>query len=250
MVHPHTQKWAEDQRVAVCEHLYESHHGEHEKRSEQMMEERFEQQAILVPADRIDREAGILKRVHVMGVKSRHGYAYSIEAQRAVYARYEGMPVGIDHDYRLGPLTTDHTWGVIRNPEVDATGTWGDLHYNRAHVRTEQLLESIERGIGPLGLSAITTKCVEKDKVVCSFEPLRLDIVVGAATTRTMFEQSRGELDTINASLAAIQKDIAELKAGRVRQEQFKSAAELAAERAALEKQAAGGIDLKKFWND
>ena len=64
--------------------------------------ELFEQAVALKP--RVDREAGVIYRAHVLGNSSKHGYSYGRDAQKAVVGRFEQMTVGIDHAYDGSPL--------------------------------------------------------------------------------------------------------------------------------------------------
>jgi hypothetical protein len=211
----------------------------------------FEQATAIKP--RVDREAGIIRRAHVLGNESRHGYKYALEAQRVAAKRFEGMLVGIDHDYQQRPMTVQAAFGTLRNPEVDDKGTWADLHYLKTHVRSEQILEDLERGTGIFALSAVNAQVIERDKVVTSFLPIRVDVVAGGATTRTVLEQlPPAELKALREELAAAKTAIAELQARQTKYEQYvvPQASASAAVAAASAAAKAKGIDLKKFWND
>ena len=220
------------------------------------MVERFEQTPLEKP--RIDRAAGVLHGVRVMGIKSAHGYEYSLEAQRAVVARYEQMPLGLDHDYSSGPMTVADAWGTLFNPRVDERGTLADVKYLKSHERTEQVLEDAERDIGLFSLSAVTTRVVEKPKgIVTSFAPVRVDLVVRGATTRKLFEQQtpkpqepekKMELTPITKEqFEQLQSELEALKIQAAKFEQFTAAQAHAAEAV---KKTEAAIDLKKFWND
>lgn len=157
-------------------------------------EERFEQFGLAADADKVAeaRKTGILRDVQIMGFESKNGYFYDPEAIAANRSRFENMVIGIDHDYKLGPLTTTNTWGTMKN--VSESGRRGDLHFNQKHGRTEELLHDIEFGTRPVALSPVCGKCKEESKdgrrVVTSFEATRLDVVINAATNKTMFNQS------------------------------------------------------------
>jgi hypothetical protein len=210
--------------------------------------ERFEQSPLRKADVRIDRDAGLLIGVRVMGIKSAHGYEYSLDAQRAACPRYEQMPVGLDHDYNGGPMTVEAAWGTLCNPRVDERGTVADLRYLKTHLRTEQVLEDAERDVGLFSLSAVTTRVVEQPKgTVKSFSPLRVDLVVRGATTKRLFEQENAKLDAQAAELAEVRKELAELKARQAKYEQFVEPKPAVA--AAIAK-VAEKIDLKKFWKD
>jgi hypothetical protein len=210
--------------------------------------ERFEQSPLRKADVRIDRDAGMLIGVRIMGIKSAHGYEYSLDAQRAACPRYEQMPVGLDHDYTGGPMSVEAAWGTLCNPRVDERGTVADLRYLKTHVRTEQVLEDAERDVGLFSLSAVTTRVVEQPKgTVKSFSPVRVDLVVRGATTKRLFEQENAKLDAQAAELAELKKELVELKARQAKYEQFVEPKPAVA--AAIAK-VAEKIDLKKFWND
>ena len=161
-----------------------------EKEPELDMAPRHEQTS-LDSTVRIDREKGELYGVRVMGIKSAHGYSYSLAAQKEVVGRYEQCPLGLDHDFKSNPMTIGDTWGVLFNPRVDDKGTIADVKYLKSHVRTEQILEDAERDIGLFSLSAVTSRVVENKatRIVSSFVPVRVDLVTRGATTRKLFEQ-------------------------------------------------------------
>ena len=220
---------------------------------------RYEQIALGRP-QRVDREKGELIGVRVMGIKSAHGYEYTLGAQRQAAARYEQMKLGIDHDYSGGPLTAENTWGVLFNPSVDDKGTLADVRFLKSHARTEQILEDCERNLGVFALSAVTTGCVQEPKgSITSFTPVRCDVVVGGATTHKMFEQaaqvpvpatSQGsgeEIKVLREQNAALQTRVSALEA---KQLQFEQAAVNKAQTAAAVATVTAPIDLKKFWND
>lgn len=212
--------------------------------------ERFEQSPLNKADVRIDRAAGMLYGVRVMGIKSAHGYEYSLDAQRAACPRYEQMPVSLDHDYACGPMTVEAAWGTLCNPRVDERGTVADLRYLKTHVRTEQVLEDAERDVGLFSLSAVTTRVVEQPKgTIKSFSPVRVDLVVRGATTKRLFEQNaelRAEVSALK-ELVDVRAEINELK---IRQAKYEQALQPQAKVAAAIAKATEGIDLKKFWND
>lgn len=232
--------------VAVVETVAETMAVNQEQAAE-LPGELFEQAVCSHP--RVDREAGVINRAHVLGTQSKHGYAYSVEAMRPNQARFEGMAVGIDHDYAQKPLRVEDAWGTLRNITVDDKGVWGDLHYLKSHVRTEQILEDIERGTGLFALSCVNARVIERDKVVTAFLPTRVDLVAGGATTKTVLEQAPIEpvSPAVNPEeLAALKAEVAALKAAQTKFEQFQAAHAHAA--AAVVQ--AESLDLKKFWNE
>lgn len=207
----------------------------------------FESVAMAVTTDRIDREAGILHRVHLLGNHSIHGHDYATDGQRKAAECFEGMAVGIDHDYSSGPLSVEDTWGTVRGPiVVDAQGTWGDLHYIKTHPRTEQLLEGIERGVGNIGLSPHNVNIARQGRTIIGFTPRRVDVVIGAATTKGVFEQAgaTNEFQQLRAEM----KEIREMLTKKT--SQFEQAPPKATALQETIDATTSGIDLTKHWND
>lgn len=200
---------------------------------------------------RIDRESGVIHRVHVLGNVSKHGYSYATEAQEEAKTRFEGMPVGIDHNYQRTPMKVEETFGKLVKIEVDGKGTWADLHYLKTHSLAEQILEDAERGTGIFALSPVADVLLERDAVVKKFVPRRVDVVVGGATTKSLFEQAPPgadvSADALRRELADVKAELADVKARQVKYEQFVSPR--ATVEAAVQK-ATEGIDLQKFWRD
>jgi hypothetical protein len=152
-----------------------------------MVLELFEQ--VVIDRPRIDKNAGIIYRAHVLGLKSNNGYSYAINGLKSVYSKYEQMPVSIDHDYGSSQPTVGRTWGTLTNPTCDEEGIWADLHYLRSHPLTEQVIEDVERGTGLFSLSTVNGGVIQKGRIIEKFSPMRCDLVVKGATTRTLLEQ-------------------------------------------------------------
>lgn len=109
--------------------------------------------------DRVDRDAGIIYGVKVLGLVSRNGRRYRESAVAAATHCYEGAVVNIDHlkidpNSRVNPerSITDR-WGVLRNVRMQEGGLYADLHFLKHHPMTEFLLEAAERFPETFGLS-------------------------------------------------------------------------------------------------
>src|SRR5579862_641965 len=175
--------------------------------------ERFEQVSLAVEAKNIDREAGILRDVLIVGRKSRtDGVEYSDDAHNDACSRFEQLAVGIDHDFSGKPLKVADTWGVVKSPRRAEDGVRGDLAYIKSHVRTEQILEDASRGIGLFSLSMVA-KCVEKAGKVIRYIPSRVDLVTRGATTRTLFNQGGANGTVLNAEFEALKTRVEQLDA-------------------------------------
>ena len=217
---------------------------------------RFEQFAMGTP-ERIDREKGELYGVRVMGVASSHGYEYTLAAQAAAAAKFEQMAVGVDHDYQGGPaapLTSEVAWGILHNVRTDDRGTIADVKFLKTHARTEQILEDAERGLGLYSMSPVIVDCIEQPKgKVTSFRPVKCDIVVRGATTKTLFNQAAEPAAAAgdSAAIETLKSEVAALKAQQAKFEQFTRAqAGVAAVVETTLAKVAEKFDPKKFWND
>ncbi len=106
---------------------------------------------------RIDREAGIIRGVHILGLEAPDKQRrYSSDASRGAVAMLEGAEVNIDHPADAAASRgMSEGWGWLRNVTFrEGSGNWGDLEYLKSHPLTEMVLERAERDGGKrLGLS-------------------------------------------------------------------------------------------------
>lgn len=216
--------------------------------------ERFEQTPFKLQAENIDEANGILRNVFLLGTKSEKGYEYLPEGHETNRANFEQMLVGVDHDYKLGPLTSDVAWAVVRSPYCTPEGTFAkEVHFLQSHAKTPSIIESLKRGLGIFAVSPVTTDCVESPRgKVRKFRAVRCDVVVGGgATTGRRFFEQHAEPDP---ALEALKAEVADLKSQAFRHEQALAAFELAgrvkADTAATVAAAAAKTDLTKFFND
>ena len=261
MVYPDLQHHPEHVRAAICEHLFDREskeeatpgEGTKDEQAPAVLGDHFEQLAMEKP-QRIDRDAGVLYGVRILGIKSAHGYTYDLEAQKVAAPRFEQMCMGLDHDYASKPMTIPDAWGVISNPRVDDKGTLADVTYLKTHMYTEQILEDAERNIGIFSVSPVTqhTSFDNKTKAVKSFVPVRCDMVVRSATNKKIFEQAAAA-DAKDTQLALQAAAIEELKTKVSAFEQRLALHDTHVKpEAKLEQTIADttkGIDLKAFWN-
>lgn len=129
-----------------------------------------------VGADRIDRNAGVIKGVKVLGFQSRNPakvigvrgpagekpYRYLAEAVKAAIPLYEGAKVNIDHPElvstpegrvpKSGRKFGDG-FGWLENVRLEADGLYADLHYLKSHEEVNRVLEWAERRSDAIALS-------------------------------------------------------------------------------------------------
>jgi hypothetical protein len=184
---------------------------------------------------RVDREAGVLRGVKVLGLESRNGRSYQPEALAQAVALYEGAKVNVNHprgnpsaprDYqdRLGTIQ-----GVVLRP---GEGLFADLHFNPKHALAEQLLWDAEHAPENVGFShnveARTTRRGERTVVEAITRVLSVDLVADPATTRGLFEarDASAALTWSGLTLAALAQQRPDLIAA-MRQEASPEVAQL-----------------------
>ena len=159
----------------------------------------------------IDRAAGIIKGVRVLGAESRNthgergveGTEYAPSAHADARRIYEGLVVHCDHntDPARRNRRVDEPFGVLRNVREarDAQGrvvTDADLHFYTSHRMAATVLEDVERKIGNYGLSHDATSSrdridrTRKRLVIEGLASARsVDLVFRPASNRNLWEQ-------------------------------------------------------------
>ena len=144
---------------------------------------------------RVDREAGVIRGVKVLGLESKNGRTYVREAIARAAGLYEGAKVNVNHPRSNAPASRDYQdrLGVLKGVHAGPEGgLYADLHFNPKHTLAEQLLWDAEHSPENVGLShnveARTSMrgkhvLVEEIKSVVS-----VDLVADPATTNSLFE--------------------------------------------------------------
>lgn len=146
------------------------------------------------PGYRLDRARGILSGVKVLGLESRNGRTYLPEALRNAAPLYENASVNVNHPKGspTGPRDYQDRIGRIRGVRAEATGLFGDFHFNPKHALAEQLIWDAEHAPENVGFSHnVEAKVTRKDGRVVVEEITRVqsvDLVADPATTRGLFE--------------------------------------------------------------
>lgn len=146
---------------------------------------------------RIDKEAGIVRGVKILGYKSGHGYDYSRESLESAVPLYEGMVVNINHpgDRRnLGASRRyEERFGRLKNVSFqESKGLVGDLHYNKNHNIAKQFEYDVENDPHNVGLSHNAKGSTVRrggKLIVESIDLVRsVDLVADPATNVGLFE--------------------------------------------------------------
>lgn len=143
----------------------------------------------------VDRQAGVIRGVKILGLASRNGRVYRSEALEEAVPLYERAKVNVNHPKGAPNAPRDYQdrLGVICNVVLrPGEGLFGDLHFNPKHALAEQLIWDAEHLPENVGLShhveARTRR--EGDQVVVEaiLRVQSVDLVADPATTRGLFE--------------------------------------------------------------
>lgn len=96
-------------------------------------------------ADRIDREAGIIYGLAILGPESANGRRYSEAAMRSALGLYEGRPSNANHVRGTDDPNVYDRLGIWYKPRLENGQIKGDFHYAKTHPLAERLLEAAER---------------------------------------------------------------------------------------------------------
>lgn len=146
---------------------------------------------------RVDRTAGIIRGVKLLGLSSRNGRRYRESALADAAGLYEGAKVNVNHPkgHPLSPRDYQERLGEIRGVEFRAgEGLFGDLHFNPKHALSEQLMWDAEHAPQNVGLShnvlARTSREGDETAVEAITKVQSIDLVADPATTAGLFEHA------------------------------------------------------------
>lgn len=143
----------------------------------------------------VDRQAGVVRGVKILGLRSRNGRVYLPEALRNAARLYENAKVNVNHPKGDPQQPRDYQdrIGVIRNVVVrEGEGLFADFHFNPKHALAEQLLWDAEHSPENVGFSHnVQARCVRRGEelvVEAITRVLSVDLVADPATTAGLFE--------------------------------------------------------------
>ena len=144
---------------------------------------------------RIDREAGVIRGVKILGKISKNRREYTQAALEEAAGHYSGIKVNLNHPsaQEIKKSRGVESWiGTLENIAIHADGVYGDLHLLRSHPYTPVIIEAAERHPGKFGLSH-NADCsgfnARGKAVIESVEKVRsVDLVSSPATTGGLFE--------------------------------------------------------------
>ncbi len=174
---------------------------------------------------RVDRAAGVIRGVKILGLHSRNGRQYLPAALAKAAALYEGAKVNVNHPKGgpLAPRDYQERIGVIRGVALRPDdGLYGDLRFNPKHQLAEQLLWDAEHAPENVGLSHNVQARTSRRDSACGAPGLlveeitrvqSVDLVADPATTRGLFEQSHSAAAGNTGPLTEL--SLAQLRAAR-----------------------------------
>lgn len=143
-------------------------------------------------SQRLDRSAGIIRGVKVIGRTSRNGRSYSDNALRRAVPMYEGMKVNIDHRRTPGDRPVTDRFGRLQNVRYEAGEVFADLKYIKAHPLAAMVEEIAAEMPESIGLSHDAQGSVNRSGgsvIVEEITSVRsVDLVADPASTTGLFE--------------------------------------------------------------
>jgi hypothetical protein len=176
-------------------------------------------------AMRVDRPAGVIRGVKILGLESRNGRVYTPQALVASLPLYEGAKVNVNHPkgHPQAPRDYQDRIGVIRSVAFrEHEGLFGDFHYNPAHALAEQLAWDAEHAQENVGFShnvqARTSQQGQRLVVEAITRVQSVDLVADPATTRGLFEAASAATGSIESSASNAER-LAELTIEQLREQ-------------------------------
>lgn len=159
----------------------------------------------------VDREAGIIRNVKVLGLESvSHGRVYLREAVHRAAKLYEGCKVYTDHNMTPGKhRSVRELFGKLINIKPTDDGLRGDLQILTTHEIAESVLEDAEKGLDLFGLSHNADGRGDFRNGVQTIREIvhvvSVDLVTDPATTKSLREsQEAPTMKTISSIFEAI----------------------------------------------
>jgi hypothetical protein len=145
----------------------------------------------------VDRDAGVIRGVKVLGPTSRNGREYSADALRKGVGLYEGVRVNVNHVGRGESRGYGDRIGRLENAQVREGGIFADLKFNPKHALAEQLAWDAANAPGNVGLSHDAEGRLSRRNGKTLVEEIlsvrSVDLVADPATTAGLFEDEGGD---------------------------------------------------------
>jgi hypothetical protein len=191
---------------------------------QEMLQEYADSRGVAV---HVDRAAGVIRGVKILGLQSRNGRTYLPDALVGATSLYESAKVNVNHPKGSPNAPRDYQdrIGAIRNVAArPGEGLFADFHFNPKHALAEQLMWDAEHSPENVGFShnveARTSRNGDQVVVEAILRVQSVDLVADPATTRGLFESAVDAAATGACPAAAAgQIPLAELTAEQLRQQ-------------------------------
>lgn len=173
----------------------------------------------------VDRDAGVIRGVKLLGVESANGRTYPVSVIERAAKLYEGSKVNVNHARTQGqPRGYEERIGVVRSVVAKGQdGLFGDFHFNPKHPLAEQLIWDAQHAPENVGFSHdVEAKASRKDGRLLIEEILAVhsvDLVADPATTNGLFEGREPKEGTVKRTIRQILEAAFGDKAKRVLEE-------------------------------
>jgi hypothetical protein len=143
---------------------------------------------------KIDRKAGVIHGVKIIGNHSRNGRHYPNSVLADAVGLYEGAKVNLDHtEGAAKPRRYSERFGLIQNVALkEDDGLYADFLFNANHPLAGQFLWDAEHSPGNVGFSHHVEAQIRRngnDVLVEKITAVRsVDLVADPATTSGLFE--------------------------------------------------------------
>jgi len=153
----------------------------------------------LSEARRSKTDENVIENVHVCGLKSKNGYAYTESSLSEALTMYDGIPSYINHSHTR---RMEDKIGIITEPFYkEGSGVWAKkLTLNPKHSEFANIMWWMENGPKHIGLSHVVAADMNKEKTAITkiHAVEAADIVASPATVGGLFESSKDNLDLYN----------------------------------------------------
>ena len=148
----------------------------------------------------IDKDAGIIRNVKILGFISKNGRTYTPQAIKEAVPLYEGVPVNADHGDTKTPRSIHDRLGRIINVHfVEGEGLFGDFEFFKTHPLSSRIIEAAERLPESMGFSHYADGQVRKNKGIEEVYKITnvksVDLVSDPATCNSLSETTMEDKD-------------------------------------------------------